>query len=236
VFVAESGLASGRVALFLHPLGLDHTMWASQQEALDGELRLMLADLPGFGRSRLEECGIERSVAACAERLVGDAGPAVVIGVSYGGWVAAMLAANYPHLVSGLAISGVRGRIPRSLAALQAAAFRLMPLGQVNRGETVAKDLLELEKAHLLEASRELAEIDLMSSLPRITAPTVVFAPSRDWFVRREAPQVAAAIPNARLAPVPGAGHLWTEQQPAPLSECVRALASNAQAGANKAS
>lgn len=228
MFVAESGLASGRVALFLHPLGLDHTMWERQREGLGDELHLVMPDLPGFGRSRLEECSVGLSVEACAECLRGVTGPAVVIGVSYGGWVAALLAANYPNLVVGLAISGVRARVPRSLAALQAAAFRAMPVGQLKRGEPVSNDVLKIEKRHLIEASRELAEIDLMASLPLITAPTVVFAPSRDWFVRRDAPHVAAAIPGARLTPVPGVGHLWTERRPAPLIECVRALASAA--------
>jgi pimeloyl-ACP methyl ester carboxylesterase len=139
--------------------------------------------------------------------------------------VAALLAAKYPELVAGLAISGVRPNLPRSLAALQAAAFRVMPAGRLKRGEPVSRDALKREKSHLIEASLELTETDLMSSLPRITAPTFVFAPTRDWFVRRHAAQVAAAIPGARLTPVPDAGHLWTERRPAPLTECIRALA-----------
>ena len=75
---------------------------------------------------------------------------------------------------------------------------------------------------------RELSEIDLLPALAQITAPTVVFAPSRDWFVRREAPHVAAAIPGARLTLIPHAGHLWTQRHPMPLYECVRALSSAA--------
>jgi len=187
VFVAESGLGSGQIALFLHPLGLDHTMWESQRAALSNELRLLMPDLPGFGRSRLEECGVGPSVEACADCLRGGSGRAVVIGVSYGGWVAALLAANYPDLVAGLAISGVRRQPPRSLVALQTAAFRAMPAGRLHRGKPVPDDAVRTEKRHLVEASRELTGIELMSSLPRITAPTVVFAPSRDWFVRRHA-------------------------------------------------
>lgn len=205
-------------------------MWESQQDALSDELRLLMPDLPGFGQSRLEECGVRLSVEACAECLRGGTGrPAVVIGVSYGGWVAALLAANYPDLVAGLAISGVRPHVPRSLVALQAAAFRAMPVGRLNRGKPVSNDAIKIEKRHLIEASREVNEVDLMSSLPRIAAPTVVFAPSRDWFVRRHAAQVAAAIPRASLTRVPGVGHLWTERRPAPLTECVRTLAYAAQ-------
>lgn len=228
MFVAESGLASGRTALFLHPLGLDHTMWRAQQDVLGDELRLLMPDLPGFGCSCREESGIDLRVEACAACLQGSVGPAVVFGISYGGWVAALLAARYPDLVAGLALSGVRVHVPRSLAALQVAAFRAMPAGRLNRGDPVSGDLLRIEKRHLIEASRELSEIDLLPALAQITAPTVVFAPSRDWFVRREAPHVAAAIPGARLTLIPHAGHLWTQRHPMPLYECVRALSSAA--------
>jgi 3-oxoadipate enol-lactonase len=203
-------------------------MWRAQQEALGDEIRLLMPDLPGFGRSRHKESGIDLRVDACAACLRGSVGPAVVFGISYGGWVAALLAARYPDLVAGLALSGVRAHVPRSLAALQVAAFRAMPAGRLKRGDPVSGDLLKIEKRHLIEASRELSDIDLLPALAQIAAPTVVFAPSRDWFVRREAPHIAAAIPGARLSPLPGAGHLWTERQPTPLYECVRALASAA--------
>ena|SRR6478672_6501953 len=172
MFVAESGLGSGRVALFLHALGLDHTMWEGQRAALSGDLRLLTPDLPGFGQSRLEECGVASSVEACVECLRAGSGLAVVIGLSYGGWVAALLAAKYPELVAGVAISGVRPNLPRSLAVLQAAAFRAMPTGRLNRGNTVSRDALKLEKRNLIEASLELPGVDLMSSLQRITGPS----------------------------------------------------------------
>jgi pimeloyl-ACP methyl ester carboxylesterase len=214
--------------LFLHPLGLDHTMWRAQQDALGDEFRLLTPDLPGFGCSRREESGIYLRVEACAACLQGSVGPAIVFGISYGGWVAALLAARHPDLVAGLALSGVRLHVPRSLAALQVTAFRVIPAGRLNRGDPVARDLLKIEKRHLIEASRELGEVDLVPALAQIIAPTVVFAPSRDWFVRGDAPQVAAAISGARLTPIPGAGHLWTQQNPAPHYECVRALASAA--------
>jgi len=226
VFVLESGPASGDVVLFLHALGLDHSMWASQQAALGDELRLVMPDLPGFGRSRLEQSSIDRCVEACAERLVHGSRPAIVAGVSYGGWVAALLAAKHPGLVSGLVISGVRPDIPRYLAELQAMAFRMMPACGLRRGDRVAKHELKSERTNLIAAIRELPAIDLMSSLKQITAPTVVFAPSRDRFVHRQAPLVAAAIHNAQLVPLPGAGHLWPLRQPTPLTERICMLAS----------
>ena len=134
-----------------------------------------------------------------------------------------LLAARYPELVARVLISGVRPRLPRSLAMLQAAAFRTMPAGRLNRNDPGSIEAAKIEKRNLIKASHELSEVDLTSSLARITAPTDVFAPSRDWFVRGYAAEVAAAVPYATLIPVPGAGHLWTGRQPAPLIERIRA-------------
>jgi pimeloyl-ACP methyl ester carboxylesterase len=226
MFVAESGRKEGPAVLLLHALGLDHRMWPQQEAALAGEMRLLMPDLSGFGRSRLAECGLENSVEACAEHLRRLSSPAVVFGISYGGYVAAMLAAQYPDLVVGLALSGVRRRVPRPLATLQAGAFRLMPGSEVSRGEVATNEERAIEKTHLIEASRELGQIDLRPVLPQIAAPTVVFAPMRDWFVRREVPHVAGSIRGARTVSIPGAGHLWPQMHPHPLTATIRSLAS----------
>jgi pimeloyl-ACP methyl ester carboxylesterase len=225
VFVATSGQRSGAAVLFLHPLGLDHGAWTRQQAALDGEMYLLMPDLPGFGRSRAEECGLDQAVEECAEYLRGTERQAVLVGVSYGGYVAVRLAATHPDIVAGLAISGVRLSIPRSLCALQAAAFRTMPIGRLSRGESVPDEQLKVERQHLIEASRELGTIDLGSSARSVNAPAIVFAPSKDWFVRRHAPRLASAMPNARVVPISGEGHLWTDRKPEPLITAIRALA-----------
>jgi pimeloyl-ACP methyl ester carboxylesterase len=226
MFVAESGRKEGPVALLLHAVGLDHRMWPQQEAALVGEMRLLMPDLSGFGRSRLAECGLENSVEACAEHLQRLSSPAVVFGISYGGYVAAMLAARYPGLVVGLALSGVRRRVPRPLAILQATAFRLMPASKVSPGAVTTSEERAIEKNHLIEASIELGQIDLRPVLSQIAAPTVIFAPTRDSFVRREVPHVAGSIRGARTVSILGAGHLWPQMHPLPLTATIRSLAS----------
>jgi pimeloyl-ACP methyl ester carboxylesterase len=221
--VFETGSASGGKVLLLHALGFDHNMWQPQAAALHDCL-VLAPDLPGFGRSRLEQGGLDAAVDECAALLRSRAQVSVVAGVSYGGYVAALLAAAHPDLVAGVALSGVRRQVPRAGAALQAAVFRGMRARSLSRGEPVPASALAAEKRNLIDASHELGRVDLRSVLPRITAPTVIFAPARDRFVRREVRHVAAAIPDARVVSLSRAGHLWTQSRPEPLADVLREL------------
>jgi 3-oxoadipate enol-lactonase len=230
VFVLQTGSSSTRAVLLLHALGLDHSMWRPQTEALH-DLLVLAPDLPGLGRSRSEPGGLDAAVDECAAFLRSRDLVAVVGGVSYGGYVAALLAAEHPDLVAGLALSGVRRQVPRRLAQLQAAMFRGVRARGLSRGETVSRWALAAEKRNLVSASSELGRVDLRSALPRIKAPTVVFAPARDWFVRREVAHLAAIIPEAEVVAIRGAGHLWTERLPQPLIDVIRNMTSAGEHG-----
>jgi pimeloyl-ACP methyl ester carboxylesterase len=96
----------------------------------------------------------------------------------------------------------------------------------------VPASALAAERRNLIDASHDLGRIDLRSVLPRITAPTVICAPARDRFVRREVPHVAAAIPGARVVPLSGARHLWTQNRPEPLADVIRELLAEPSQGA----
>jgi pimeloyl-ACP methyl ester carboxylesterase len=223
MFVVETGDRKANAVLFLHPLGLDHGYWGTQQATLSDCL-VLAPDLPGFGRSRLEPSGLSNATKACAELIGGRAGSAVVVGISYGGYVAVLLASAYPALVRGLAISGVRRDVPRSLAHLQAMLFRGMRKASLARGESASASALTTEKRNLIAASQELGSVDLRPILPRIAAPTIIFAPERDRFVRTEVRHVAELLPDARVMPITGAGHLWADAQPTVLTRAVRDL------------
>ncbi|MDX6548274.1 MAG: hypothetical protein QOG33_1824 [Gaiellales bacterium] len=123
--------------LLLHALGLDHTMWQPQTVALHDCL-VLAPDLPGFGRSRFEQGGLDADADECAALLRSHTQAAVAAGVSYGGYVAALLAAAHPDLVAGVALSGVRRQVPRAGAMLQAAVFRGARARSLSRGESRA--------------------------------------------------------------------------------------------------
>jgi pimeloyl-ACP methyl ester carboxylesterase len=201
-------------------------MWQPQLDALSDNGLLLAPDLPGFGRSRSEQAGLRSASDACAAMLSERGVRPIVVGVSYGGYVATVLAATNPGLVSGLVLSGVQIRVPTSAAYLQMALFGLIRPRSLAAGATIPRKDLAAEKRNLIGASRELGRVDLAPFLPRIATPTIVFAPARDRFVRGAIPKLAAAMPSARVVPLPDAGHLWTRDHPQPLINAIRGLSS----------
>jgi len=107
-FVVDRG--RGDPVLFVHGqpgLGSD---WNPVAERLPDH-RLLVVDRPGYGRSGEKTLSIEGNAEILAELVVDRAAvPVTVVGHSYGGGVAIVLAARRPELVSGLVLVGSIGR------------------------------------------------------------------------------------------------------------------------------
>jgi pimeloyl-ACP methyl ester carboxylesterase len=73
--------------------------------------RLLVPDRPGYGRSGGEAVGMAANAEILADLLVErGAAPATVVGHSYGGGIAILMAASRPEVVSGLVLVGSVGR------------------------------------------------------------------------------------------------------------------------------
>jgi pimeloyl-ACP methyl ester carboxylesterase len=107
-FVADRG--RGDPVLLVHGqpgLGSD---WEPVAERL-ADHRLLIVDRPGFGRSGEETLSIEGNAEVLGDLVIErDAAPVTVVGHSYGGGVAILLAARRPELVSGVVLVGSVGR------------------------------------------------------------------------------------------------------------------------------
>lgn len=109
--VRDSG--DGVPLVLLHGFPLDHSMWRGQWAlvgpagALAGRARLVVPDLAGFGTSDGPAtgsiAGMADDVAALLDALAIDR-PAVVCGLSMGGYVAQHLAARHGRRLAGLVL------------------------------------------------------------------------------------------------------------------------------------
>lgn len=110
---------SGTPVLLLHGITAHHRGWDLVADALPGR-RVLAPDLRGRGRSQVAAgpWGMARHAddAALLLETLG-AGPAVVVGHSMGGFVAAVLAHRHPHLVERLVL--VDGGLPFAPAELE---------------------------------------------------------------------------------------------------------------------
>jgi pimeloyl-ACP methyl ester carboxylesterase len=103
----QSEPTHGLPVLLIHGYGAMIEHWRAVMRPIARKHHMMALDLYSFGRSAIPDAPPSRRIwADQAAELIAAAshGPAVVIGHSMGGMVAAQLAHNYPQLVRGLVL------------------------------------------------------------------------------------------------------------------------------------
>ncbi len=260
VSVGDTSLAvhtsgSGLPLVLLHAFPLDHTLFAGQLPLAD-HLRLILPDLRGFGGSG----GPERTaVPESIERLADDLAallealhidePAVIGGVSMGGYVAQHVATRHPEKVRAviLADTKLEADTVEARAARVDLAAKVGRVGQrilaeamlprlIAQGSTacVATRRAEVEQALLTTIQRQpvatiQAALAALGSRPDMTepmrhfrGPVLLVCGEHDVITP---PAVMAAmeeiLPQPRLLVVPGAGHLTPLETPEVFNRAV---------------
>ncbi|NPA06449.1 MAG: alpha/beta hydrolase [Chloroflexi bacterium] len=224
--------------LFLHGLGSAGEAWAGQAPVLRAlDLQGLAPDLPGFGRSPWPGGPITLSrFAAFAREVLDQHGVerAHVVGISFGGVVAQLLALHAPERVATLTLVNTFARLrPRGwrdwgyFLARAALAFLLSPRWQA---PLVARRIFpkpehaafrEILAQHIRMADPRvyrgvmwaLLRVDLTPRLPEIQAPTLVISGLEDTTVSLEDQAVLAQrIPHAQWVKLPGGHGLIADQ------------------------
>jgi pimeloyl-ACP methyl ester carboxylesterase len=98
---------SGPTVVLLHGQPGTGASWAPVTERLVDRFRVLAPDRPGYGATEGEARGIAENAELAAALLeVTGTGPATVVGHSWSGGVAVLLADRYPELVHGLVLVG----------------------------------------------------------------------------------------------------------------------------------
>ena len=242
---------SGLPLVLLHAFPLDHSMWAFQ-EPLAEQVRLVVPDLRGFGGS---DEAVPESIAALADDVVAlldavhVAGPAVICGISMGGYVAQHVAARHPDRVAAVILVATKleadsaearagrtdlaakvGRlglgiladamIPRLLA--DSAEARRAP-GRADVESLLRRTILAQRVETVQTALAALgARPDMTEPLRQLRPPALLVAGAEDAITPPECLQAAEAIiPRAKLLIVPAAGHMVPLEQPAVFNAAV---------------
>jgi 3-oxoadipate enol-lactonase len=242
--------------LFLfHSLLSDRASFDAVAPDLSRSFRVIIPELPGFGRSQ----PILGDLAGVADRMaeaVSDASRGqtpIVLGNGYGGFVALQMAIRHPAIAArfifadcGAAFSEEGRQAFRNmadaskekgLAAITDVAMRRLfaPEFQAQHPDLMADRraaFLRTDEEVFRAACAQLAALDLRSELSRVTMPALVIVGERDEATPPPmSHELAAGLPAARLKIIPGCAHVPQLQAPRLFLETISDFLPVATAG-----
>jgi pimeloyl-ACP methyl ester carboxylesterase len=246
---------AGVPILFLHGLACTARMWVHQIRHFGARHTVIAPDFLGHGGSPSPAdpaCYSEARFAAHAVAALDEAGVerAVVVGLSMGGTVGAVLALEHPTRVAGLmmADSGSGSEDPEGARALLRGVVRMLraegleayaqailqspgmgPYGR--QGARQRRHLLALLRHNDAEGlARTIEGVQIARPtmyerpLARITVPTTVLVGEDDRDCIRPSRYAADTIPDAVYVEVSGAAHLTALEAPAAFDAALEQL------------
>ncbi len=233
---------TGPAVLLLHGIGANHLGWRHILDGLAPQARVVAWNAPGYFLSDpfLDPAPTPEAYADVALALLdalGLAGPAHVVGSSFGSMLGACFAARHPGRTATLTLLGTsrgqRWKTPEQRAAMLAMREASIARGGVELARTrshaliapasppailaeVSRMVAATDAAGLLAAARCTDAVDVAEDYaPHIQAPTLAITGDQDAVNPPEVGRaVAAAIPGARFETLPGIGHLAEMETP----------------------
>ncbi len=245
--VAYERNGEGPPLVLLHGVLCDSRVWSKQLLDLSNEFTVVAWDAPGAGRSSdPPESFAMADWVDCLAGLIDEIGinQAHILGLSLGGILAQEFYRRHPARTRSLILAdtyaGWRGSLPESVCEERLAtclreasmpANEFVPKWIPGLFSDAAPDELRVELAAIMSDFHpvgyrlmiQTANLDTRDLLPNIQVPTLLVWGDAD----RRAPMTVAhqlrdAIPRARLAIIPGAGHVSNLEQPARFNAEVR--------------
>lgn len=236
----------GPAVLLLHAFPLHAGMWNAQVKALSTNYKVIVPDMPGFGKSPPASTPVTMDLYAQVALAVLDAAGvqrAAVAGLSMGGYIAFALHARAPERVAALVLADTRatpdtadGKHAREQTAravedegIEILVERQLPnllshgASAANRRD-VERLIVRNPAAGAAAALRGMAQRhDFTAHLPKITCPTLVVVGHDDTLTPpADSQAMASAISGAEFVSVPGAGHLSSIEKPEAFTRAVK--------------
>jgi pimeloyl-ACP methyl ester carboxylesterase len=215
-------LGEDRLCIFLHGIGGNGRNWRAQLAAIGPNIRSVALDLRGYGSSTLGPA--QSTIDDYCEDILRaarhfGARRLVLVGLSYGSWIATSFAMRHGDMLDGLVLAG--GCTGMSEAGPEEReAFRLSREVPLNAGQVPADFAPAVVKVLAGPQASEAVQADLLASMAAISAATyrdalVCFTNplERFDFAKLTMPVLMMTGEHDRLAPPPEirgvAGRIW---------------------------
>ena len=231
----------GRPVVFLHGYPLSHEIWLPQLETLSARDRVVLLDLPGYGLAR--DWPVPDSLSGFAESVHQTfarqfTSPVVVVGHSFGGYVALELFRNHPEQFQAIVLTntrsepdGVEAREKRLATAKRledprsssiskgpsAASFPRGPgrrPGHYWRRPAPSSGTSHREPSSALSRRSPDAPISPQCSPPSMSRPSSIWGEEDRLIPPAQSRSMVARIPGSSGVGIPEAGHLPSLEAP----------------------
>jgi 3-oxoadipate enol-lactonase len=236
--VNAAQIGEGTPLFLFHSLLSDRASFDAIAPKLSRSFRLIVPELPGFGRSQAVGGGLAEIADRMAEAVkdAAEGREAIVLGNGYGGFVALQMAIRYPGIAAKLILAdcGAAFSEPgreafrnmaaaskaRGLAAITDVAMRRLfsPEFQADHPDLMAgrrAAFLRTDPEVFRAACDALAALDLRPELGNVRVPVLVLVGEHDEATPPPMSQeLAAGLPRARLEIIPGCAHVPQLQSP----------------------
>jgi len=236
--VNAAQIGEGTPLFLFHSLLSDRASFDAIAPKLSRSFRLIVPELPGFGRSQAVGGGLAEIADRMAEAVkdAAEGREVIVLGNGYGGFVALQMAIRYPGIAAKLILAdcGAAFSEPgreafrnmaaaskaRGLAAITDVAMRRLfsPEFQADHPDLMAgrrAAFLRTDPEVFRAACDALAALDLRPELGNVRVPVLVLVGEHDEATPPPMSQeLAAGLPQARLEIIPGCAHVPQLQSP----------------------
>jgi 3-oxoadipate enol-lactonase len=248
--VAPGGAATGAryrgdadaTLIFVHGVGSTAAIWDAQLEAFGDDFRCAAVELRGNGAlpdpdpALITRAGFADDVLTVADALRTER--FTLVGCSLGGVIAFELCKRVPERLAGMVILGSFARYPNAQAYADGVAAAVRAAGDMQTFAQQRAGKLGLPPSRLSETIEQMAckstasylaatqatwTGDYRDVLPTIAVPVLVAYGENDAIAPRAlSEEIAAGIPDARLAPIKNAGHVANADNPAAFNALLR--------------
>jgi pimeloyl-ACP methyl ester carboxylesterase len=238
----------GRPLVFIHGLGSSTRDWEYQVDDFSRSYEVITFDLRGHGQSDKPPGPYSipmfaEDTAALLKEL--GVGSAHVVGVSLGGAVALQLALDHPELVKTLTVVNsapamhgspeqIKQEVDRRVAIVQQVGMRAMGEAlapnlfpdpeQTDLRTTFVERWAENDPRAYIDATRSVAEWNVLDKVTSIECPTLVIAAEYDYSPVAVKEAYVKLMPNAQLVVIRGAHHGVPMEKPAEFNSVLAAF------------